>query len=694
MNNLFSLHSFIVVVLSLAAGLLYAWLLYGRPENLSLRYRLLLAAFRTTAIAIIGSLLFLPPYRTLRYDLEKPLIVLVQDNSGSVTQYPSAGFDSTKYAKDFRALATRLAEKYMVEVVHFNDKTGAGFDFKSAGAATDAATMAAGLSDRLMNRNVGAIVLATDGIFNRGGNPQYQLSQLRAPVYTIALGNPVIRRDIAISDVLANDITYLDNVFTVEVSLDAYKTAGETFRLAVSERNQELDSKTIQIKKDEEHQRIVLKIRAVKPGIHKYTVSLPHLANEVTTKNNSHSFFVEVIDSRQKILLASAMPHPDLTAIRQSLEANKHYEVKLALADDLEGLNPADYSLILLYQLPAQPSAGKGFLEKVKKSTVPVWHFAGAQTDLAALNSLQTIVRFSSGGASLQETYPYLAPAGTSFQLDPVKAAKLKNFDALQFPSVNLQVAGQAVPVLYRRNGREETGVPMLFFAMEQNRKKGFFIGEGLWRWRLTEAREDESAPLFNELIQKSAQYLSIKDDKRKLRVTVSKPGFDESEHVTFSANLYDDSYKPIADADISLQVKNDKGRRYNFAFAPSAGQYQLDAGTFPLGDYTFQASAVYKSKKYAFIGRFFVSSTQLEYRQAIADHQLLNSISSQSGGKLFQPADLAQIFDEIEKNPEIKTISYENLRYEEPVGIKTIFFIILLLLSAEWLLRKRNGAV
>ncbi|PST82385.1 hypothetical protein C7T94_16545 [Pedobacter yulinensis] len=694
MNNLFSMHSFVVILLSLAAGSLYAWLLYASPGGLRRPQRILFAGLRTVAVAAIFALLFLPPYRSMRYEVEKPLIVIAQDNSPSVSHTSPSGFDRRRYEQDLKKLVRELRNDYQVEVLHFNERAASGLNFKPNGKFTDAAAMASGLVNRLMNRNVGAIVMATDGIFNRGGNPQYLFAQLAAPVYTIALGDATVRRDLAVSDVRYNDMAYLDNVFNVEVAADAYKSQGERSELAIYEKGKKLDSKPVRFDKAESHQTITLKVRASSPGIHQYTVRLAPLNGESTTLNNSQSFFVDVIDGRQKILLAAAAPHPDMAAIRQALEGNRHFEVTTAIGPALEKLNPADYNLVVLYQLPFLQGNERIFLNKLPATRTPLWYIVGAQSDLRSLSMAQQAVKISASGGSLQEAHPYPAITGTAFMLDPANAGKLKNFDPLQLPFSQLDVSAQVTPVLLRRIGRLETGVPMLFFTAEAGRKQGFLLGEGLWRWRLAEAKEGETTPAFNELIQKSAQFLTAKDDKRKLRVATARPGFEENEHVLFHASLYNDSYEPVTEATIRMQVRSESGKRYNFVFSPSEDHYRLDAGTFSQGNYAYEASASFKNKNYSFQGRFFVTSTQLEYRQTTADHQLLQSLSAQSSGKRYRPADLLNITNDLKKNPDIRTVSYEDLRYEEPVGIKTVFFLVLLLLTAEWLMRKRNGAV
>ena len=79
---------------------------------------------------------------------------------------------------------------------------------------------------------------------------------------------------------------------------------------------------------------------------------------------------------------------------------------------------------------------------------------------------------------------------------------------------------------------------------------------------------------------------------------------------------------------------------------------------------------------------------------QTTANHQLLYNLAAQSGGKMVMPNQISSLKDIIPKNEKVKTISYEENSYENIINLKWIFVILILLLSLEWFLRKRNGAI
>jgi hypothetical protein len=91
------------------------------------------------------------------------------------------------------------------------------------------------LDVRYGNRNVGALVIATDGLYNRGSNPLYHVSGLQVPFFAIALGDTVVRKDVRIGRINFNKTVYLGNSFPVEVTVEARQAAGEQITLTVME---------------------------------------------------------------------------------------------------------------------------------------------------------------------------------------------------------------------------------------------------------------------------------------------------------------------------------------------------------------------------------------------------------------------------------------------------------------------------
>lgn len=168
MSDSLSVYTILALFGCLLAGLSLSWLLYNNTGHLQKNTRYALAAIRATVITAIGFLLFFPLLRSISYELEKPVIIIGQDNSISVGAIKPQGFDQKQYEKDLKALSERLSNKFEVKIYHFSDSVSPGYDFNYKGKVSNGAKFIGKLNDELVNRNVGAVIIASDGIFNRG----------------------------------------------------------------------------------------------------------------------------------------------------------------------------------------------------------------------------------------------------------------------------------------------------------------------------------------------------------------------------------------------------------------------------------------------------------------------------------------------------------------------------------------------
>ncbi|MES2830254.1 MAG: hypothetical protein V4687_18990 [Bacteroidota bacterium] len=694
MESSFTFYTFLSLVGCIAAGIFFAWVLYSKADHVSKNVRYLLAVIRATLVTIISFLLFFPLLRTISYELEKPLIIIGQDNSISAGQVKAAGFNSTRYEMELEELSDKLSEKYDVRKYSFSDTVSSGFDFSYKGKLTNAYKFISKINDELQNRNIGAVILSSDGIFNRGGSPLYDLSKLKAPVYTIALGDTIPKKDLKIANVNSNDIVYLDNEFVIEVQVQAFESKGALPVLKVSEAGRELSSTLVAVSSNPFVKTLALKVKATKLGTQKYTLTLTSLPGEVSTANNTRHIFIDVIDARQKVLIAAAVSHPDVAIFKQAIASNEHYEVNVVVGEDLNNLNPADYGLIILYQLPSTYNVAIPFLNGVKASTASLWFVLGAQSNLAAFNQMQTALTYVGNNNSLQQSYSDINPKFTAFDIDAQSAKIIEGFDPLLAPLGSISVNTNATIALTQRVGKIKTQYPQLIFTTDKGKKMEYLIGEGLWRWKLSEAKNNIEGTAVGNLISKSVQYLSLKDDKRKFKVYSTKSSFDEDEPILLNAALYNDSYKPVNSPDVGIQIKNSQGKSYNFLFTRTDAAYQLDAGTLPAGNYSYTATTKLGDKPYTAKGIFFINNVVAEYQQTTANHQLLASMAAQTNGKMYHPVQLLNIYKDILNNDQIKTLSYEDRKYEELINYKWLFALTLVLLSVEWFFRKRTGEV
>ncbi|UOE47752.1 hypothetical protein MTO98_25405 [Mucilaginibacter sp. SMC90] len=678
-----------------ALGLFYAWFFYRRQNHLNSLIKYLLSAFRVIAVTVISLLLLSPLLKTITRDPQKPLIIIAQDNSSSVSLFKSKDFNPEKFVNQLGELKKDLGSDYDVREFNFSRELKDSLSVKFDGRQTDISAAFKGFTERFSNQNVGALVLATDGLYNKGSSPQYAARDLKTSIYTIALGDTAPRRDILIGNVNYNKTAFLGNDFEVEVLTEAYQSKGDGIRLKVSEDGSTVVSQNIIVPSTDFRKVIPLKLHADKKGIHKFTISLQPVPNEISTENNIETFYVEVLDSKQKILLLYNGPHPDISAIKLSLESNRNYEVKTALVTDADVAKLSIYSLVILYQLPASGSVLPPPLQnQLTKLKVPLWYIVGAQSDIPQLNRLQRILQISGTRQDMQEVFTSPKTDFSAFTLSDSTRREFDVLPPLLAPFGNYSMPSTPFVLLKQRIGRVETSYPLLAFGEDAGIRIAVLSAEGIWKWRLAEFSTNGNHRAIEELLSQSVQYLTAKGDRSRFRVYPAKNAFDESDDVLLNAELYNDALELINIPDVKIDLKGKSGKTFSFIFTRNGNSYQLNAGTLPPDEYSYHAGAKLGDKSFTAEGELVVKSVNAETRQSAADHKLLYTLAKESGGQMLLPSQVNQLAELIRKNEGIKTIVYDDETYRDLIDDKLVFALILILLSAEWYLRKHEGEV
>ncbi|SKB52384.1 BatA domain-containing protein [Daejeonella lutea] len=687
----FTSTSFLWLLGCLALGIGYAVLLYNSSSHLKKPVRNLLFALRTLAITIIAFLLFAPLVKNVNTSIEKPLIIIAQDNSASILVSKNKDFNDKLYVASLKKLESELSQDYDVRSFNFGSSVKNGLDVKFNGPVTDISSVFKLIEDQFSNRNIGALIIGSDGIYNRGQNPEYEARNVKSSIYTVAMGDTIAKRDLLISNVNYNNITYLDNQFQVEITVEGYQSQGSSSLLTVSDKGGVVFSRPIAVNSNEFRLTVPVTLLAKTKGIQQYNIRLGAISNELSIRNNSQTIFVEVIDGRQKVLILANSPHPDIAAVKQSVEINKNYSVKTAFASEVSKTDIDEAGLVILHQLPSVSANAQDIIKMVGKK--PVLYILGAQSNVAAFSTSQPLLGITSTG-NTQEVVASFEPDFYSFTLTDANKQRIRNFAPLISPFGNYGLKGPGNIMMSQQIGKVVTKMPLLVFGEENQRKMAVLAGEGIWRWRLEDFQESGNHEAIDELVGKTVQYLSTRDDKRKFRVYSSKNAFDENEHVILNAELYNNAFELVNTPDVNISLSSRSGKSYSFVFSRTTNAYNLDAGVLPAGEYGYNARTELGKDKYTAAGQFVITQQQAEFKQTRANHQLLYTLAQQSGGKMVFPSQLMDLARLIKANENVKTVSYEDRKYEEPINLKLVFFIILTLLSVEWFSRKRNGEV
>ena len=118
-----------------------------------------------------------------------------------------------------------------------------------------------------------------------------------------------------------------------------------------------------------------------------------------------------------------------------------------------------------------------------------------------------------------------------------------------------------------------------------------------------------------------------------------------------------------------------------------------MNINNLPEGIYNFTAQAEHGGKIYLENGNFSVTNIGAEAQDLVADAHRMQLIAALTDGKNFNINELNQITEVLENDERITSIVREETNYKDLINMKSIFFVILSLVTIEWVLRKMFGA-
>lgn len=639
-----------------------------------------MAVLRFLSVSLILFFLLHIFLRRLQNETQAPVVLLAIDNSSSMTAGADSVFVKTSFLKELEQLRKDISGKFTVKTILFGDKATAGQTAPSfSDKETDMDELLGTIENNYSNQNVGALILVSDGVYNRGANPVYASEKLSYPVYAVTMGDTSEPRDVILQKTEHNQVAYLGNNFPVEITLRAKQYSGREVSVSLQRDGVEKAKQIVKITTGDFLSTCSFTLPAESAGLVKYTAKISPLEGEKSLGNNSQSFVIEVIDNREKILLLANAPHPDVAALKDVITNSTAYELDYGLAsENKKPLKP--YSLVILHGFTANQLP---LLNECKTNGIPTWIINPATTEnLPGLRITGAINRSN-------DAEPVAASSFGLFSMSEELKKFMKDLPAVKTPFGTYSLNNNSEALINQRIGIVDTENPVLLFTDINSLKAAVFLGDGLWKWKMRDFEAHQNHSLFTELISKSIQYLSVKSDKSFFRITAPKL-ISENEAANFGAEVYNKSYELITEPDVTLELSNAEKKKFNYTFSKTGTAYKLNTGLLAPGEYSYKAQTKINNELFTKQGILIVKEVIAEKINTVANHNVLYQLANRTNGKLFSPKELAALQKTILDNELIKPITYSQTSTTLLIDLKWLFWVVLILFTLEWFFRKR----
>ncbi len=707
------------LLLLISAGLSYFVYQHTNPPVPKWLNRTL-TILRFSVLFFVLFILFERILKVTWHKREQPIIAVLLDNSASMALEHNG---QSRAQKAISLLKSDLFSKsssdnhfdYYSFSYQLNPLAISKLDsVKFVADGTDFSACLKQLREQNSDNYLKAVVILSDGINNLGENPLRAVEDWDVPLYPLAVGPVVDEKDVVLSKISTNQLTYTNNEVPVDVTIQAIGFNGRKIKVELLQENTVIDSKYVDLADNlEATVRLIFIPR--ESGLQKYQIRVPVLENELSPLNNQKSFYVKVLKSKIKILYFSGGAGADFSFIKRKLDADQNMETDYWVtksnqsyyqgnfANDLSKLK--NYDCIIFQNYPPTNFSSKEILS-IKKlwqaNPIPLLFIAGNNINYQALTEVNNFLPFLLPVREYPEfeISPHLTGKGAFHPITRIDDDEIKNQVAWQeLPPIFYSLyqvqahAGsemllEAEPVLSNLH-LPQRPLPFVLTYKIANYKAIAILGYGLWRWDLLMWGIGKNDRVFTQLLNNSIRWLINKEDNKTVRIKSDEEVYRSGKKIIFSGQVYTENYLPLNGAEVKVNVFNHKNNYEIILAATGEGKYEGELMALEGGEYRYEGTARYKNLVLgADKGQFSVENFNIEHLQTKIDERFLRQLAQKSNGQFISDSTLPSLTNALKFPTRIKTEAREISLWNKLM----LLIGIIILLTMEWFIRKRSG--
>jgi len=714
-----------------------AWACYaGAIVALPRHQRAALTALRALTLLLLVACL-LRPVRVMppdsSSDVVVPVLVDVSRSMGLADMDGRARIDAARDLLD-RQVRPALANRFVHELWTFGDalERADASTVTAHASRSDLSGALRALRDRYRERKVAAIVVMSDGGDTGAQDAAASVDAGSVPVFAIGVGAPRVASDLEVLDVSAGEMAMTDS--SVDITIAAINRGGsEPFDLRLLENGRPIDIRRVVPASEGLGAGPVRAVFTVSPPRNAatlYTVEIPSAPGERVLENNRRAVLVAPAGRRRMVLMIEGAPGFEHSFIKRALAADPGLELDSVVRKGRDARGAATY-FVQAAEARA-PRLAAGFpQEREALYEYDALVLANLEADALSRPQLQMIADFvdARGGGLLvlgAKSFVQQGFAGTA--LEDVLPLRLTDrgggvvrVSARQDTryAVSVTADGASHPVMRLGAGagserwaslpplsgaaslgtlrpgaqalalvRTPDGARPLVAVQRYGQGRSMvFTGEASWRWRMQMPSEDRTYELFWR------QAVRWVGGGAPDRVSIAAPpALVPGSTAEIGVDVRSDAFAPVTDAQVSLKVTLPGGAVQDLratAVDPLSGRYSADLRVDEPGVYRVSASAQGGATRARTADRWFlVGGADLEMADPRLNEQVLQRIATASGGRYLaadQASELPSLLSAVE--PEVSAPQLRELWHNI-----WIFVIVMTLLAAEWVLRRRWG--
>jgi uncharacterized membrane protein len=736
---------FILLVLALGTGI--ALIYYAARIYRSNRSRFISLGLRITALLILCIPLFEPVLIVPDVVPRENFVAVLVDASQSMqirdgSYGPDRIADARYILNDENdGILQSLREDFNLRYYTFSDQAVRTDSINSPQADGPATNLSAAL-DQVQKDFTGiplaGIVLLTDGRDNRSESPQSlgaQLAGRSIPLHVIGLGGETLASDREILEATVSEQVGQSTGAEIDLKVRSWQTQPDSATVSLYRNDELMLTENRELSGNGTVDQFSFFYEPDENGTHEYRLELSPAPEEINTENNFEQLLINTRSDTSRVLYVEGHPRYEFKYVKRTLQNDpavkfvsimrtgpgRFYRQGIEHPDELTGgfadstaeLNR--YKAIILGDIEAGAFTPDqlGIIEQFVRIRGGGLVMLGGGSSFGAGNYHNTPIadllpvrlppRSTSRLLSTDET---TAPDSLKgFQFQPTRDGLEHSILRLSSdPSIN-RTRWQNLPPLQTLNplGELKPGAVSLAEAtptdgndlhpalIVQRYGKGRSMAlptTSTWRWQMERPAEDTRYQRFwRQLIR---WLTASAPDPVELNFPDKK--FTPGETVPLQVQIYDDAFFPREDAIVEGTVIDPGGNEHIVELQQNVlepGMYETAFVPEDSGVYELNLTGRSNGRTLGTARRpFLVRPSNREFDNAGLNRELLEEIADASDGYYYAPSEIDQIPANLATRNTERSIYRGDYLWDMPF----LFGLAVLLLSIEWVYRRRRG--
>lgn len=689
----FSSNIFILLLILLISFLISFYYYRITVPEINRNKKIILIFLRAFSLSLIFFLLLNLTLSVIKSDSFLPKTSFFIDNSKSIKSN-----DSSKSINNVENIVDLINKKnYLtIEIYSFGEKVKKISPKSFKYNPLERFTNFEAITERVKSAgdSVNSVLIISDGNVTNGSESIELFKNLNLPIFTIGLSSEKTYKDISIKDVQYNKYIYRNKSVEIKAKIFNEGFVNQKINCGLYE-NQKLISQKALGLSESGLDEVSFQYIPSESGLKKLELRISVLESEADKRNNNYKFELRVLDDKINISFIASSPTSDLSAIKLAASS----DTNRFMFNYVDGIDNSKMNIVLeksdiffIIGYPSNATSNSDLLRLVnyiEEKKKPFFFLINNNSDFNKISLFNKILPYSLKSVNNKPTFKSIQFNNSAFSF-----FKNYNTDELNFwnnlPPINLfnvNVNQENNSIVLAETNEKS---PAIIIGNKNNIKSFSILGFDIWRWLLQNSNIAKEN--FTNFFDKIIKWLNAPLYEDKFVVKPLKQSFFENEEIVFQAELFDNKYIPIENAEINLNVRDTlNSSKTNFEYIGN-GFYEARLNVGLKGNLFYEAETKNEFRQpLKLSGKLFVESKEIELTKLGLNSNFLKNISLSTGGEFLLSDEIGITLDKLEKY---------NLRHAKQISSsfsfelfqsKYILILLITLLIIEWLIRKLN---